>query len=88
VLRPTPPTVSNPDRCGWEDCAGCAAVAAFEAKRQAGELGPAPVLPSPWWQSAQAAASYARAVNLPPCQHPNDLPAWPAVPALRLRASA
>jgi hypothetical protein len=82
--------VSNPRRyrCGWDGCDGCGAVAAFEAKWQAGKIRPAPVITSPRWESATADAVYVRGGNLPACHHPDDLPAWPAVPDLRLQASA
>jgi hypothetical protein len=51
--------------CGWPRCAECAALRSFTAKWNAGQIRPRPALTSTWWESAAAAALYARGVNLP-----------------------
>jgi hypothetical protein len=102
IVRPTPTAFSNPrvarrlvavgdhspETCGWDDCYACPAVVSFEAKWQAGEVKPVRGVTSAWWESADADAFYAQGVKPPPaCHHSDDLPAWPSVPDIRLRAS-
>ena len=53
------------DTCSWPRCEECAALRRFTAKWNTGQIQPRPALTSAWWESPEAAALYARRVNLP-----------------------